>query len=100
MDTSVHTNFHTLGLSEALLQDLASAGFTSPTPIQEQAIPPALAGRDVIGCAQTGILEQGGRRAWQKAGSSPNRDGYQHVPLHVEQLFAVVAPARLVATVR
>lgn len=54
MDTSVHTNFHALGLSEALLQDLASAGFISPTPIQEQAIPPALAGRDVIGCAQTG----------------------------------------------
>lgn len=54
MDTSVHTNFHALGLSEALLQDLAGAGFTSPTPIQEQAIPPALAGRDVIGCAQTG----------------------------------------------
>ena len=54
MDTSVHTNFHALGLSEALLQDLAAAGFSSPTPIQEQAIPPALAGRDVIGCAQTG----------------------------------------------
>jgi ATP-dependent RNA helicase RhlE len=33
---------------------LAKAGFVSPTPIQEQAIPPALAGRDVIGCAQTG----------------------------------------------
>jgi ATP-dependent RNA helicase RhlE len=41
-------------LSDALLQDLAAAGFSSPTPIQEQAIPPALAGRDVIGCAQTG----------------------------------------------
>lgn len=54
MDTSVHENFHALGLSEALLQDLASAGFTAPTPIQAQAIPPALAGRDVIGCAQTG----------------------------------------------
>ena len=54
MDTSVHTNFHALGLSEALLQDLASAGFSSPTPIQVQAIPPALTGRDVIGCAQTG----------------------------------------------
>ena len=54
MDTSVHTNFHTLGLSEALLKDLGAAGFSSPTPIQEQAIPPALAGRDVIGCAQTG----------------------------------------------
>ncbi len=54
MDTSVHTHFHTLGLSQALLQDLGKAGFTSPTPIQAQAIPPALAGRDVIGCAQTG----------------------------------------------
>ncbi len=54
MDTSVHTNFHTLGLSEALLQDLAAAGFSSPTPIQAQAIPSALAGRDIIGCAQTG----------------------------------------------
>jgi ATP-dependent RNA helicase RhlE len=52
--TSVHTTFHTLGLSEPLLRDLADAGFASPTPIQEQAIPPALAGRDVIGCAQTG----------------------------------------------
>ena len=54
MSTSVHANFHALGLSEALLRDLADAGFTSPTPIQEQAVPPALAGRDVIGCAQTG----------------------------------------------
>jgi ATP-dependent RNA helicase RhlE len=54
VDTSVQNSFHTLGLSEEILQDLATAGFTSPTPIQEQAIPPALAGRDVIGCAQTG----------------------------------------------
>jgi ATP-dependent RNA helicase RhlE len=54
VDTSAQRNFHALGLSEALLRDLAEAGFASPTPIQEQAIPPALAGRDVIGCAQTG----------------------------------------------
>jgi ATP-dependent RNA helicase RhlE len=54
VDTSVQNSFHTLGLSGAILQDLADAGFSSPTPIQEQAIPPALAGRDVIGCAQTG----------------------------------------------
>ena len=54
MDTSVHENFHTLGLSEVLLTDLTKAGYTSPTPIQTQAIPPAIAGRDVIGCAQTG----------------------------------------------
>ncbi len=54
MDTSASRNFHALGLSEAILRDLADAKFVSPTPIQEQAIPPALAGRDVIGCAQTG----------------------------------------------
>ena len=54
MDTSVHANFNALGLSELLLRDLTAAGFSSPTPIQAQAIPPALAGRDVIGCAQTG----------------------------------------------
>ena len=54
MDTSVHTSFHTLGLSEPLLRDLTAAGLLAPTPIQAQAIPPALEGRDVIGCAQTG----------------------------------------------
>ena len=54
MHTSVHTSFHSLGLSEPLLQDLTAAGLLVPTPIQAQAIPPALEGRDVIGCAQTG----------------------------------------------
>ena len=54
MHTSVHTSFHTLGLSEPLLRDLTAAGLLVPTPIQTQAIPPALEGRDVIGCAQTG----------------------------------------------
>ncbi|MEK7764333.1 MAG: DEAD/DEAH box helicase [Nitrospirota bacterium] len=54
MHISVHTSFHTLGLSEPLLRDLTAAGLLVPTPIQAQAIPPALEGRDVIGCAQTG----------------------------------------------
>jgi len=54
VQTTVSTTFHTLGLSEALLGDLTKAGFTQPTSIQAQAIPPALAGRDVLGCAQTG----------------------------------------------
>jgi ATP-dependent RNA helicase RhlE len=54
LHTSVHTSFHTLGLSEPLLRDLTAAGLLIPTPIQAQAIPPALEGRDVIGCAQTG----------------------------------------------
>ena len=54
MDRSVQSNFGDIGVSEALVKDLAMAGLSSPTPIQAQAIPPALAGRDVIGCAQTG----------------------------------------------
>ena len=54
MDTSLALSFHAIGVSEALAKDLAMAGLNSPTPIQAQAIPSALAGRDVIGCAQTG----------------------------------------------
>jgi ATP-dependent RNA helicase RhlE len=46
--------FHTLGLSPAALRAVSAAGFTSPTPIQSKAIPPALSGSDVIGCAATG----------------------------------------------
>ncbi len=47
-------SFAELGLSEAPLQALRDVGYESPSPIQEQAIPALLAGRDVIGQAQTG----------------------------------------------
>ncbi|HEY6002998.1 MAG TPA: DEAD/DEAH box helicase, partial [Anaeromyxobacter sp.] len=47
-------SFTDLGLSEKSLHALARAGFEQPTPIQAQAIPPALAGKDVIGTAATG----------------------------------------------
>jgi ATP-dependent RNA helicase DeaD len=46
--------FAALGLSEPVLQALRDVGYESPSPIQLQAIPPMLAGRDVIGQAQTG----------------------------------------------
>ena len=46
--------FKELGLSESTLEGLAHLGYERPTPIQEQAIPPLLEGRDVIGQAQTG----------------------------------------------
>ncbi len=46
--------FDELGLDPKLLAGVASLGFESPTPIQEEALPYALAGRDVVGCAQTG----------------------------------------------
>ncbi|WP_207538352.1 DEAD/DEAH box helicase [Sabulicella rubraurantiaca] len=48
------TNFAELGLDPLLLQALAEAGHETPTPIQAQAIPAALQGRDVLGIAQTG----------------------------------------------
>lgn len=46
--------FSALGLSPALAQAAKALGFTEPTPIQAQAIPPALQGRDLLGQAQTG----------------------------------------------
>src|SRR5271168_2013798 len=68
--------FSNLGLSDKVLAAVAAAGYTNPTPIQEQAIPHVLARRDVLGIAQTGTgktaafvlpmltkLEQGRARA-------------------------------------
>src|SRR3954471_22239456 len=48
------TEFFDLGLSTATLQAVADTGYTTATPIQAEAIPVALAGRDVLGIAQTG----------------------------------------------
>ncbi len=67
--------FASLGLAEPLMRAVADAGFVVPTPIQSQAIPAAMSGRDVLGIAQTGtgktaafglpvlhrLLAQGGR---------------------------------------
>ncbi|WP_232520622.1 DEAD/DEAH box helicase [Rhodobacter sp. CZR27] len=47
-------DFSTLGLSERLMQGLAKAQFTKPTPIQLEAIPHVMQGRDLMGLAQTG----------------------------------------------
>ena len=46
--------FSELGLSEKVLKAVEASGYDTPTPIQEQAIPYALQGRDVLGIAQTG----------------------------------------------
>src|SRR5215208_1111907 len=46
--------FSHLGLHPDILRGVKELGFTRPTPIQEQAIPPALAGKDVLACAMTG----------------------------------------------
>src|SRR6266498_936555 len=46
--------FSKLGLSPKVLEGVTAAGYTDPTPIQLRAIPLLMAGRDLIGCAQTG----------------------------------------------
>ncbi|MFY9626272.1 MAG: DEAD/DEAH box helicase, partial [Rhodoplanes sp.] len=51
--------FSDLGLSDKVLAAVAAAGYTTPTPIQEQAIPQVLARRDVLGIAQTGTGKTG-----------------------------------------
>ena len=68
--------FDELGLSQKVLTAVEASGYTTPTPIQAEAIPPALQGRDILGIAQTGTgktaaftlpmlcrLEQGRARA-------------------------------------
>src|SRR5216110_3391133 len=47
-------SFESLGLSAPVLKAVTEKGYTTPTPIQEKAIPIVLMGRDVLGCAQTG----------------------------------------------
>jgi superfamily II DNA/RNA helicase len=72
-------SFAALGLSHSLLRAVGDCGYAAPTPIQSAAIPPALQGRDVIGCAQTGSgktaayvlallhhLDRAARPAWRR----------------------------------
>src|SRR3972149_10242298 len=53
--TSIARNpFEAFGLRPELLRAVAEKNYTTPTPIQEKAIPFVLAGKDLLGCAQTG----------------------------------------------
>lgn len=47
-------SFNNTGLIAPILKAITEIGYTNPTDIQKQAIPKILAGRDLIGCAQTG----------------------------------------------
>lgn len=47
-------NFSDFGLHRSVMEGIEAMGFETPTPVQEQAIPSILEGKDVIGCAQTG----------------------------------------------
>ena len=48
------SNFKKLGINERLLKSIDDLGFELPSPIQEQAIPLALEGKDIVGLSQTG----------------------------------------------
>lgn len=84
--------FKTLGLSDPLVQGILATGYNAPTEIQSQAIPAALAGQDIIGCAQTGT----GKTA---AFVLPILDKLFHNPVakkrHVKSL--IVTPTRELA---
>ena len=53
-DTAPTASFAELGLSDPVLQALSAVGYESPSPIQAATIPALLAGKDVLGQAQTG----------------------------------------------
>jgi ATP-dependent RNA helicase RhlE len=53
-------SFNSLGLSDALLKAISKKGYTTPSPIQQKAIPPVLEGKDVLASAQTGTGKTAG----------------------------------------
>jgi ATP-dependent RNA helicase RhlE len=59
-EKAITTSFDSLGLRAELLRAVADQGYTTPTPIQAQAIPVVLAGRDLLGAAQTGTGKTAG----------------------------------------
>jgi ATP-dependent RNA helicase DeaD len=87
-DAAPANAFAALGLSEGLVQALADVGYEAPTPIQSAAIPPLLAGRDLIGQAQTGT----GKTA---AFGLPMLQAIDPAAAHVQGL--VLAPTRELA---
>ncbi|HVG12773.1 MAG TPA: DEAD/DEAH box helicase [Flavisolibacter sp.] len=87
--------FEQLGLIEPLLRALKAEGYTTPTPIQQQAIPTVLEGKDLLGCAQTGT----GKTAafalpmlQALATDSRNAKGFKHIRA------LILTPTRELAT--
>ena len=57
---TIYMQFNQLGLSQALLKAISKKGYTTPSPIQQKAIPPILQGKDVLASAQTGTGKTAG----------------------------------------
>src|SRR4029079_16577572 len=86
-------SFLELGLVEPILRAVAVEGYTTPTPIQAQAIPHALGGRDLLGCAQTGT----GKTA-AFALPIPQRLGASRAQDATKPRCLIICPARELAT--
>lgn len=83
-------NFDSLGLSQPILQALDLKGYSTPTPIQEQAIPPVLEGRDLLGIAQTGT---GKTAAFMLPAIDRLRESDKQIPFKSCRML-VLAPTR------
>jgi superfamily II helicase len=68
-------SFNSLGLSDALLKAISKKGYTTPSPIQQKAIPPILEGKDVLASAQTGT----GKTLKQQTYSCLNIDTHKRI---------------------
>ena len=84
------SHFDELGLSGQALQAVAELGYANPTPVQQQAIPYVLEGRDLIAAAKTGT----GKTA---AFSLPSMDKLGHAKGNKGPLMLVVTPTRELA---
>src|SRR6476660_8131845 len=121
-------SFRALNLSPKILQAIDDAGYTEPTPIQVAAIPPILAGHDVIGIAQTGTgktaafvwpilmklaasMDNGQKRGTRALVVAPTRElvvqieenvrAYaKHVPLRMATVFGGVSERPQIAALR
>ena len=87
-------NFSDLGLSQPVLQALDLKGYDTPTPIQQQAIPPVLEGRDLLGIAQTGT---GKTAAFMLPSIDRLRMSDKNIPFKSCRML-VLAPTRELAT--
>ncbi len=84
------TTFADLGLSDAALAAVEALGYTEPTPVQEQSIPLALKGRDMIAAAKTGT----GKTA---AFSMPSLDRIERTDAKKSPVILVITPTRELA---
>ncbi len=85
--------FNDLGLSQPVLQALDMKGYNDPTPIQAQAIPPVLSGRDLLGIAQTGT---GKTAAFMLPSIDRLRESEKQIPFKSCRML-VLAPTRELA---